>query len=147
MTSEHHSEAAASVGEAILAEAHREIDRADQKASILLAGVGVAIGAILAGLIPAHWSPSDLGSPWQWIWWAGILATSVGIAFLLAAVYPRIGGKGNGKQLNYFGDACEMPTREAVRECLIETSKDELGRTVDQIFVDSRIVKRKYRLI
>ena len=30
---------------------------------------------------------------------------------------------------------------------MIESSKDELGRTVDQIFVDSRIVKHKYRLI
>ena len=107
MSPEHRNEAASKVGGAILAETRAEIDRADQKASILLAGVGVAIGAILAGLIPAHWSPSDLGSPWQWIWWLGVAATAVGIVFLLAAVYPRIGGKPVSKQLNYFGDACE----------------------------------------
>ena len=147
MSPDRHSEVAVRVGQVILSEAREEIERADQKASILLTGVGVAIGAILAGLLPAHWSPSDLGSPWQWIWWVGLAGTGVGITFLLAAVYPRIGVKGDARLLNYFGDACHMSTREAVRECLLETSKDELGRTVDQIFVDSRIAARKYQLI
>ena len=47
---------------AVLADAREELDRADRKAQILFASAGVAIGALLAGLLAGNWSPFELAS-------------------------------------------------------------------------------------
>ena len=43
----------------LLSSAREEIDRADSKASILLAASGVATGALLAGLMAGNWTPLE----------------------------------------------------------------------------------------
>ncbi len=140
-------EHAKGLGDQILLEAREELDRADQKASILLAAVGVTVGAILAGLIPARWSPHTLGWPLEAVWWVGLAFVVGGVASLILAIFPRLGVSSKPEAMFSYGDACRMETPAAVRECLIKTAEHELDRTVDQVFVVSRIVRRKYLLI
>jgi hypothetical protein len=49
----------------LLSHAREEIDRADAKASILLAASGVGTGALLAGLIAGTWTPLKLQTATQ----------------------------------------------------------------------------------
>ena len=67
---------------AVLADAREELDRADRKAQILFASAGVAIGALLAGLLAGNWSPFELDNAVEWLWWAGVTFAAAAISCL-----------------------------------------------------------------
>jgi pycsar effector protein len=110
----------------LLDETREELTRADSKASIILAGAGVAIGAVLAGLVSGDVSLSGRSAlVIVMTWSAGVLLT-LGILCLAAAVYPRTGHPQRG-HARYFGEVN-----------LYKSGSEELGRAVDLDSVDIR---------
>src|ERR1035441_6347411 len=78
----------------LLADTREELTRADSKAALTLAATGVVIGALLAGLFGGKWTPFDLNSKIQWLWWLGVGSAALGVFSIAAAVYPRIRRRG-----------------------------------------------------
>jgi hypothetical protein len=132
----------------LLAEARDELQRADQKASILLAAAGVAIGTVLAGILSAGWSPSLLRSPWDVLWEAGAVATLGGIGALIWAIYPRTThGRNDDSRLFYFGQAGNTESVADLERELRKSSGSHFERSADQLWRVSRVVNTKYRAV
>ena len=73
---------------ALLAEARAEIGRADQKAAILLAAIGVAAGAAIGGSLGGKWGPGSIPDAVEWLrgpGWDCVLSPSS----VWPAIYPR----------------------------------------------------------
>ena len=80
------------VEDVMLAEARAEVNAADQKASLVLAALGVGFGAVVGGLLARDWEPSDLTGFGEVLWWIGAalslprLTSKIGIKFALDAI-------------------------------------------------------------
>lgn len=131
--------------EQLLAEKRKELTRADGKASILLAAVGVAGSVIGGAIVEGRWNPSRLGEPWRWVWWVGIAVAAMGILLLGYAVIPRVRHRGPREKVAYFGHAVMFEDPASFARALGEAAKDPLARALDQVWVLSRVVQRKYR--
>jgi hypothetical protein len=133
----------------LLANAREEINRADAKASILLAATGVVASALLAGLIAGKWTPLELQVAVQWVWWLGLAEAAVGIWFLAMAVYPR--ERKNDSDMPgtvaYYGDVAAYPTTARLVEALNRSAETNIERIADQLRSVSWIVSHKYRLV
>lgn len=133
---------------AVLDNAREELDRADKKASILLAGTGVAIGALLSGLLAGSWAPSMLDNKVEWMWWLGVACAAAAVGALGCAVFPRISRPKERRQLiAYFGDVVAFPDHDDLRNALVASAVADLDRLTDQLSAVSSIVQLKYRLI
>jgi MFS family permease len=132
----------------LLAETREELTRADSKAALLLAASGVVIGALLAGLFGSKWTPFDLDSKIEWLWWLGVTSAAFGVFSIAAAVYPRIrrNGTTHAGVPAYYGDVAAYENIDAFRSA-IETVPRPKERLIDQVFVLSGIVQRKYVLL
>lgn len=134
------------LAEQILCEAREELARADGKSSLLLAAVGVALGAIIAAVVAGDWTPFDLAPCVQWLWWVGS-ASGIGAVVALAhSVYPRTTYRGARVPsiIAYFGDVVATPAGQ-LEANLIRTAKRADTRVLDQLKIISGIVDRKYR--
>jgi hypothetical protein len=133
----------------LLGDARAEIDRADAKASILLAASGVAAGALLAGLIAGTWSPLRLQAAIQWAWWLGVAESAIGICCLALVVYPREPKHDSGLPwaVVYYGDVRLHVTTSELVQSLKHSAATNLDRAADQLRFISSIVHSKYRLI
>jgi hypothetical protein len=133
----------------LLADARKEIDRADAKASILLAASGVVAGALLAGLIAGRWTPLKLHAAVQWVWWLGLAESAIGIWCLAMAVYPRERKSDSGipGTVAYYGDVVAYPTNAQVVAALNRSAETNIERIADQLRNVSWIVSHKYRLV
>ncbi len=132
----------------LLTEARDELTRADQKASILLAGTTVAIGAVVSGMIASGWRPDELTPPWSLVWQAGGALGLAGTSALVAAVYPRTRhGVDDEAQLFYFGHAARIATVSDLARELRRSSEDTFTRSADQLWRISRVVTTKYRFV
>jgi Family of unknown function (DUF5706) len=132
----------------LLSEAREEVARADAKATTLLAGVGVAVGAVLAGLLSGGGvSLTTLDRRAQLFSWPAIGAVLIGLGLLVAAVTPRT-GVGQGSPVHYFGDASAFEDIESLEDGIISTAKSGLlRRDVAQLLATSKIVASKYSQI
>jgi Pycsar effector protein len=129
----------------LLSEARDELTRADQKASILLAAAGVAVGAVVAGMMASGWTPGVLGPPWWLTWSAGAALSLLGIASLLLAVYPRTQqGRDDEAQLFYFRHAAKIATVDDLVRELRRSSEHTFTRSADQLWRVSKVVEAKY---
>jgi hypothetical protein len=88
----------------LLRETREEMVRADQKASILLATVGVVVGVAAAALVQVKFAPSALPGSVQWLWWVGVVLTTAGTVAFGATIMPMLGSGGDGRTVQYFGD-------------------------------------------
>jgi hypothetical protein len=133
----------------LLSNAKEEIDRADAKASILLAASGVVVGALLAGLIAGSWTPLELQASVQWAWWLGLVESAAAIWCLALAVYPRErkGGPEIPGTVTYYRDVLAYPTTVQLVAALHRSAEANIDRISDQLRNVSSIVSRKYRLI
>jgi Pycsar effector protein len=133
----------------LLGSAKEEIDRADAKASILLAASGVAAGALLAGLIAGSWSPLRLQAAIQWAWWLGVAESATAIWCLALAVYPREQKNDSGFSwaVAYYGDVLAYRTTAQLVTALNRSAETNIERIADQLRHVSWIVDHKYRLI
>jgi hypothetical protein len=113
-----------------------------------LAASGVVIGALLAGLFGSKWSPFDLNSKIEWLWWLGVASAAFGVFSIAAAVYPRIRrhGTGHPEVPAYYGDVAAYENIDAFRSA-IEKVPSSKERLIDQVFVLSGIVRSKYVLL
>lgn len=131
--------------EVLLAAAREEIVRADNKASLLLASLGIASGALLAGAIGGTWSPSGLEALPKILCWAAI-ASLVGTCGSLGyVIYPRTQRRSADPNLiAFFGDVNATPIAEL--EAAIARTVDAVPQSLyDQLVQTSRIVEEKYR--
>lgn len=132
----------------LLAETREELALADSKAALMLASSGVAVGALLAGLLGGRWTPLDLSIWIQWAWWLGAWAAAAGILSIAAAVYPRIHRKviAHASAPAYYGDVAKFDNVEDFR-LAIGVKPDIQKRLIDQTFILSRTVQNKYILL
>jgi hypothetical protein len=133
--------------EALLADTREELGRADHKASLLLAGGGVAIGALLASLFGRQWSPIELDHRVQWLWWLSAAAAAMALLALGDTIYPRTwAAEGGTGGIAFYGDVLAVPRDRLEAE--VRRAADRRGSCLaDQLFEVSRIVRRKYRAI
>ena len=140
----------------LLSQAREELNRVDTKASILLAGVGVALGAVAGTIVTKGWSPFRLPLGKALLWWAGAAAISVGSAALLAAVYPRrrraLGGSGGDRDryFSYYADVAGSRSAAevaAVAARIRQSAAREFELVAEQLLQVSLIVDRKYSLV
>jgi hypothetical protein len=131
----------------LLAESREELTRADGKASLLLAALGIGLSAILAAILAGDWSPFDLKEPYQALWWAGSVSAGLSLFCLCAAVYPKVKHKSATGGVTYFGDVAVLETVPELRAALKRSETDPHSRTVTQLHVIARLVDRKYAFI
>ena len=135
------------LAEGLLQETREELGRADSKAATLMSASGVMISVLLAGVIAGKWSPTELGSL-QWLWWPGAAAGTIGVVSFAAAVWPRVSHKGPKGMLAYFGHVAQYKKVENLEAALDnKVASQPVERTVDQLHIVSKIVRRKYWLI
>jgi hypothetical protein len=132
----------------LLEDTREELTRADYKAGLLLAATGVVVGALLAGLISRSWTPFELDARVSWLWWAGVSFAGLGMYSIASAVYPRIHRRGvpHPQSPAYFGDVAAYDNVGAFRQA-IEQVPNERERLIDQTFLLSHVVQRKYILL
>lgn len=129
----------------LLDETREEINRADTKASILLAGTGIAVAAVVAGFTGSEWTlAGERGLVQVLAVLAGALAL-VGVFSLGAAVFPRVGKPSIGRA-RYFMDHAQYPSIPALMEAVGREYANAADRHVHQLRDLSVIVKCKYRL-
>ncbi|WP_236656199.1 Pycsar system effector family protein [Streptacidiphilus jiangxiensis] len=137
------------VGVRLLAETRDEIGRADSKASILLAVLGVSASGVIGLQSSASWSPHRLAAVGQLAWWCGLLALLTALAALLLAVLPRFSRNSwrPGRPLTHFQDIVDAADAGLLAQALAET--EEKGETALLLALaeSSRIVARKHRCI
>ncbi|MDT0331733.1 Pycsar system effector family protein [Nocardiopsis lambiniae] len=132
----------------LLADTREEIVRADQKAAILSAAMGVAIGAVLGPLLSDVDLTEGLPLPWRALWWTGAATALAGIGCFGAAVFPRIRGpRTPAGAVGFYGDVVAHPDDVSLREGLTASAELELDRVVSQLREVSRIVVLKYLLL
>jgi hypothetical protein len=133
------------LAESMLAETREEISRADGKASTLLAGAGIGMGALLAGLIAGDWAPSELRNAVEWLWWVGILVAAYGAWHLARCILPVVANGEHPNRIDYYGDITRFASADAFAVALAAGPADLYGRIVRQLYVNADIVAKKYR--
>jgi Family of unknown function (DUF5706) len=152
--------------ESLLAETREELQKADNKASILLATSGFVLAALLTVVTAHSWKFSEFHhSEAKFSAWAAIFLALVGFLLIAVAVKPRHRSDDTKKEaLHYFGDVeafrpkwCRRKGRESLLgdargqfdSALIvaSTLTNHEKRLDDQIWVLGHIVYRKYWLV
>jgi MFS family permease len=140
------SQEARKLAEQILTESREELTRADGKASLLLAAIAIGVSAIAGAILQGAWSPYSLQSPWEAVWWGGVVAAGGALVAFALAIWPKLKHKSGGG-VTYFGDVVRLKTVDALRRELANSAADPAERSVTQLHVIARRVKRKYRWI
>jgi hypothetical protein len=133
----------------LLDRAREEIAYAENKASILLAGVLAATGGVCAAIGGGHWAV--LRQP-AWIevpFWIAAVATVGAITGLAWGIYPRIAPRDVTRppSVGFFGDVAAMGSAAQLRGLLLDPAMTVFDTWVDQVWQTSLIADRKYRLI
>lgn len=126
-----------------------ELNRVDSKAQIVLAVVGVAMSALLAGLFAQSWSPYDLLEGLRGPWWVATGLALCGLALLVYVVTPqtrRVGRRAH-HVVAYFEDVARHPGVDELKVALLENASADVDRLVDQIFSISKVVRARYRIL
>jgi len=131
----------------LLTEAREELARADQKAQMLLAALGIAGGVLLTGLLAGSWSPFQLDNRIEWLWWLGVLTALGSVVALGIAVRPRARRGVPFEGVWYFHDVTAYRSRAKLNAALRQQATDLFDRDVDQLYVVARLVALKYTWI
>jgi len=131
----------------MLSEVMSEIDRADQKASLLIGSLGIAFSIVLSGILGGDWSIESLTPVGSALWIIGAIAASGSVVAAAMAVWPRLSkGPGEGA-ITYWGQVRGLSSPAAVAEALSQRGVKPPERTYQQLLVLSAVVQRKYRCI
>jgi len=131
----------------MLSEVMTEIDRADQKASLLIGSLGIAFSIVLSAVIGGDWSPTSLSPVGLVLWVIGALGAGASVVAAALAVWPRLSkGPGPGA-ITYWGQVRGLSSPAAVAQALAERGLHAPERTYQQLLVLSAVVQRKYRSI
>jgi len=129
----------------LVAATRDELRRADAKAALLLAAIGVIVGALLGCFNSSHWTPTRLQSGEQVLWWAGVATATVGLLLIAASVYPRDRQRRTpypGPPA-YYGDVAALPDIPAFR-LAVGNMPDIKERLFDQAYSIAGIARIKY---
>lgn len=133
-------------GYRILADLRDEITRADAKATVLVAVLGMTAGALGALRADRDWGHSPPSTAAALLWWLGALSLIVALFALLLAVVPRYRRSRweAGQPLTYFGDV-----RRAALVGELDTALSATGRAPAEALLvalaeTSRIAARKH---
>ncbi|MEU2222039.1 Pycsar system effector family protein [Streptomyces sp. NPDC018347] len=135
--------------ERLLAELRDEIARADTKASVLVAALGMTAG-LFSGLVAGrNWSPGRLSGFGTGLWWTGAAGLALSLLALLLAVLPRYrtGTWAAGRPLCYFGDIHQAVREGRLAEALADTERDPAAGLLAALAANSRIAASKHRWI
>ncbi|WBO64443.1 Pycsar system effector family protein [Streptomyces camelliae] len=140
---------AAQLCERLLAETRSEIAHADNKASVLVAALGMTAGVFSALLAGRRWGPSELSAVGTAMWWAGALSLLVSLFALLLAVLPRyqLGTWAPGEPLSYFGDIQQAVAQGRLDDALADTVRRPAVGLARALSENSRIAARKHQWI
>lgn len=131
----------------MLQEARDEVISADQKASVILAVLGLGFGAALSGLVAGEWRPHEL-APWsQVMWWSGVSAGALAVYFAGSAAWPRYTSADVEDGVHYWGHAARFTTLAALSATLDTQHVDQVARTRHQLWRLSHVVARKFHRI
>lgn len=131
----------------MLAEAATEIDRADQKASLLIGSLGIAFSIVLSGLLSGDWTAASLSLPGVILWSAGAVLAIASVAAAALAVWPRLSRGPAVGTITYWGHVRGIGSADAMRLALEKRAVHEPDRTYQQLIALSGVVQRKYRCI
>ncbi|QEU92450.1 hypothetical protein CP970_17410 [Streptomyces kanamyceticus] len=137
------------VGERLLAELRTEIARADAKAAVLVAALGLTGGIFSGRLAGSEWTPGRLGLPGQFVWWCGVLSLVLSLFSLLMTVLPRYRDSPwtPGRPLTYFGDIRLAARTGTLADALTETARDPAAALLTALDETSGIAARKHQWI
>lgn len=131
---------------AMLEEVRQEIAHADEKASLLIGGLGIALTLLATGFIEGGWQ-LNLSSAWaRLLWIAGGAAALLSVGAASLAVWPRL-SKPPGGVVAYWGHLHGMRHQREVAKALADSGLREPERTFQQLLVLSMLANRKYRHI
>jgi Family of unknown function (DUF5706) len=134
--------------ERMLFEAREDIGRADQKASILLAALGVGFAAVLGGQLAGNFNSSSLSPGSQILWWIGVAGAVASVAFSAAAVWPRYKTDDSPRYgITYWGHIAAFEDLEQFEKALATQDTTSERRTRHQLWRVSGLVRLKYQLV
>ncbi|MEU1476897.1 Pycsar system effector family protein [Streptomyces sp. NPDC005760] len=135
--------------ERLLAELRGEVGRADSKASVLVAALGMTAGVFSGLLAGRDWTPAELSATGTALWWAGTAALGLSLFALLLAVLPRYSSDGwtPGRPLSYFGDIQQAVRLGRLETALGDTRRDPTTGLTAALTEMSRIAARKHQWI
>ncbi len=131
----------------MLAEVSSEIDRADQKASLLIGSLGIAFSIVLSGILGGNWSIDSLSVIGVVLWVVGFIAASASVVAAAMAVWPRLSKGPDPGTITYWGQVRGLSSPAAVAAALAHRGLLPPERTYQQLLVLSAVVQRKYRCI
>lgn len=133
----------------LLDDLRSEIARADHKASVLVAALGMTAGVISALLAGRGWSPGALSPPGEITWWSGTSALGLALSALLLAVLPRYARSrwAPGAPLSYFGDIQRAVRQGRLAQALAESELAPAASLMAALTENSRIAARKHQWI
>ncbi|GAA1928093.1 hypothetical protein GCM10009716_39880 [Streptomyces sodiiphilus] len=136
-------------GDRLLAELRAEIGRADNKAAVLIAALGLISGLFGKLVADLGRSASALPAGGRVLLWAGALSLVVSLAALLLAILPRyrLGDWEPGMPLTYFGDIRRAAGQGLLAESLARTEQAPQHGLVAALDANSRIVALKLRWV
>lgn len=133
----------------LLADLRAEIARADSKAAVGVAALGMSSGVACGVLVGGGRPSSHLSAPGAIVWWAGITSLALALLFLLLTVVPRYRGSTwtAGAPLTYFGDIQRAVQRNQLPQALAETERLPMTALLSALTETSRIATRKHQWI
>lgn len=136
-------------GTRLLLDLRSEIARADSKASVLVAALGMTAGVISGWLAGSEWRPSALSAPGTALWWTGTGGLATALLSMLMAVLPRYRGSTwvPGDPLTYFGDIRRAARQNRLPEALDATESARTTALVTALAETSRIAVCKHQWI
>ena len=120
--------------------------RADDKANTMFRFYGV-VAALSIGLVAGNWSPGELGTETEVVFWAGCASLLASGFYLGLALYPWDIRGTPPKRLLYFGHVIVYDSVDALADALRNVEEDVEHRLVEQLLGISRLVDSKRRLM
>lgn len=137
-----------SLEQQMLVEARAEVSQADQKASILLAALGIGFGVILAAQLERKWDAVTYLSPTgASLWWIGAVSAGLSVAAAALAIWPRFTGKDVRKGVTYWGHVATFRNVQALSVALDGQAIQTRARTRHQLLRLAKLVRLKYSLV
>ncbi|MET8541088.1 Pycsar system effector family protein [Kitasatospora sp. NPDC004799] len=136
--------------ERLLVDLRDEIGRADTKASILIAAMGMSSGALVSLMAGADgWRPGHLSGIGASAWWVGCAGWTAALLSLLLAILPRYQRRSWSADgtVTHFQDIRVAALAGELSEALLRTDRDPLPALVDALSSNSKIVAAKHRWI
>lgn len=135
--------------ERLLADLRTEIARADSKASVLVAALGMTAGVFSGLLAGRNWNPGALSTFGTVVWGAGAASLTLSLFALLLAVLPRHRSEpwAPGQPLSYFGDIQQAVRLGQLEAALADTQRDPTAALTSALTETSRIATRKHQWI